>query len=184
MADKYQVYARQELATIDASLKDWFLSRRVAMERNMGIKAQLDSANMTGLCMNNSTVPTEQMSMWNDLVRGTPALEAELSMNAKEMKADMYAKLFDESTDMNHDCKVPGSVFLRCLKSSVSEPSKQCGASFNVFDACRKSMVQQQAAATSKSMMAQDLADKRAKALFDRRSVLLQAITGQPASVL
>ena len=29
-----------------------------------------------------------------------------LSLNAKEMKADMYMKMFDESTDMNHDCKV------------------------------------------------------------------------------
>jgi hypothetical protein len=122
------------------------------------------------------------MALWNDLVRGTPALESDLSLNAKEMKADMYAKLFDESTDMNHDCKVPGSVFLRCLKSSATDPSAQCGTSFNVFDACRKSVIQQQASATSKAMMAQDLADKRAKALFDRRSVLVQALTGQPAS--
>merc|ERR1719281_2251557 len=132
------------------------------MERNLGIKAQLDAANMTGLSMNNSTVPPEQMSLWNDLVHGTPTLEPGLSLNAKEMKADMYMKLFDESTDMNHDCKVPGSVYLRC----------------------RKSIVMQQAAATEKALMAQDLGDKRAKSMFDRRAVLLQAVTGQPASTL
>jgi len=181
MAEKYQEYARQELAAVEAGLKDWFISRRVMAERNLGIKAQLDAANMTGLSMNNSTVPPEQMSLWNDLVHGTPTLEPGLSLNAKEMKADMYMKIFDESTDMNHDCKVPGSVFLRCMKTSVTDGGN-CSGAFNVFDACRKSVVMQQAAATEKALMAQDLGDKRAKSMFDRRAVLLQAVSGQPAS--
>jgi hypothetical protein len=181
MAAKYQEYARQELTSVEAGIKDWFITRRVMMERNLGIKAQLDAASMTGLSMNNSAVPAEQMSMWNDLVHGTPTLEPGLSMNAKEMKADMYMKMFDESTDMNHTCKVPGSVFLRCLKSSATDGSS-CSSSFNVYDACRKSIVMGQAAATEKALMAQDLGDKRAKSMFDRRAVLLQAVTGQPNS--
>jgi hypothetical protein len=185
--DKYQVHARQELASVESQLKDWFLTRRVAMERNIGIKEQLDASNMTGLSMNPaSAVPTEKMALWSDLVRGTPELEDSLSTNAKEMKADMYLSLYDQSTDMNHECKVPGTAYLSCLKSnfgdSASSRAPKCSASFNVFDACRKSLLQQQAAATQKGLVSQDLADKRAKSLWDRRTVLLQAISGQPAS--
>ena len=184
--DKYQVHARMELEGVESQLKDWFLTRRVAMERNIGIKEQLDASNMTGLSMNNSAVPKEKMALWHDLTRGTPDLEDSLSTNAKEMKADMYLSLFDQSTDMNHDCKVPGTAYLSCLKSnfgeSASSRAPKCSASFNVFDACRKSLLQQQAAATQKALVAQDLSDKRAKSLWDRRTVLLQAIAGQPAS--
>ena len=40
----------------------------------------------------------------------------------------------------------------------------------------------QQAAATEKALTLQELADKRAKSMFDRRAVLLQAVQGQAAS--
>ena len=44
----YNAYTKMEVAGIEAELKDWFLSRRLEMERNMAIKKELDANNFTG----------------------------------------------------------------------------------------------------------------------------------------
>merc|ERR1719199_1891798 len=108
-ADRYQEYGTKEVQSIEAELKDWFLQRRFSMERNMAIKKELDSANFTGLSLSNADVPDAQKVLWSDLVQGKPELEDSLSSNAKVMKADMYTKMFKDSTDLDHACRVNGS---------------------------------------------------------------------------
>ena len=46
--EHYHEYTNMELAAIEGELKDWFISRRVDMERNLAIKKKLDAANVTG----------------------------------------------------------------------------------------------------------------------------------------
>merc|ERR1719329_2124312 len=99
-ADRYQEYSKKEVSFIDAELKDWFLQRRFSMERNIAIKKTLDENNFTGLSIANSDVPDAQRVMWSDLVKGKPEIEDSLSGNAKAMKADMYTKMFKDSTDL------------------------------------------------------------------------------------
>mmetsp|Transcript_75430 Transcript_75430/g.234042 ORF Transcript_75430/g.234042 Transcript_75430/m.234042 type:complete len:190 (+) Transcript_75430:81-650(+) len=181
VAARYQEYSSKEVAFIEAELKDWFLSRRFAMERNMAIKKALDSSNFAGLSMANIEVPDAQKVLWSDLVQGKPELEDTLSANAKTMKADMYMKIFKDSTDLDHTCRIPGSTYLRCIQENVKEKSTtrqmKCLPSFNTFDACRKGILQQQATALENSLIKQDIADRRAKALFERRTILLDTQT-------
>merc|ERR1712187_51490 len=89
---KYEEYSKKEIHFVEAELKDWFLQRRFAMERNMAIKKALDEGNFTGLSMSNADVPDAQKAIWSDLVQGKPELEDSLSTNARQMKADMYMK--------------------------------------------------------------------------------------------
>merc|ERR1712176_607527 len=125
-----------------------FLQRRFAMERNMAIKKALDENNFMGLSMANADVPDAQKVLWNDLVQGKPELDDALSTNAKAMKADMYAKTFNDATDLDHPCRVSGVTYLRCLSENFKEKSKtrqmKCMTDFSDFDACRKGMLQQQ----------------------------------------
>merc|ERR1712166_649598 len=104
-------------------------------------------------------------------------LEDSLSSNAKSMKADMYTKMFKEATDLDHPCRVAGSEYLRCVQDNFKEQSKsrqmKCMPLFGNFDACRKGVLQQQAGALENALVKQDIADRRAKALFERRSILL-----------
>merc|ERR1712203_147682 len=127
--------------------------------------------------MANSSVPDAQKVMWSDLVQGKPELDDGLSTNAKAMKADMYMKTFKDSTDLDHPCRVSGSTYIRCLQENFKDQSKtrqmKCLPHFSTFDACRKGVLQQQATALENSLIKQDIADRRAKALFERRSVLL-----------
>eukprot|EP00746_Dinoflagellata_sp_MGD_P165301 gnl/MRDRNA2_/MRDRNA2_94492_c0_seq1.p1 gnl/MRDRNA2_/MRDRNA2_94492_c0~~gnl/MRDRNA2_/MRDRNA2_94492_c0_seq1.p1 ORF type:complete len:185 (-),score=43.53 gnl/MRDRNA2_/MRDRNA2_94492_c0_seq1:177-731(-) len=178
---RYEEYTKKEITYIESELKDWFLSRRFAMERNLALKSTLDKNNFTGLAMANPDVPTAQKALWNDLVQGKPELEDSLSTNAKEMKADMYLKMFRDSTDLDNPCRIPGSAYLRCLQGSFSESSatraNKCASAFSIFDACRKSLLQQQTAATESALIKQDIADRRAKALFERRSILLDTLS-------
>merc|ERR1712113_745836 len=113
-----------------------------------------------------------QKVLWADLVQGKPELEDSLSANAKAMKADMYLKTFKDSTDLDHPCRVPGSAYLRCVQDNFKDQIKtrqmKCLPNFNTFDACRKGVLQQQAAALENSLVKQDIADRRAKALFER----------------
>merc|ERR1719456_756151 len=95
--DRYETYSKKEVAFIEAELKDWFLQRRFAMERNMAIKKALDEANFTGLSMANADVPDAQKVMWSDLVQGKPELDDSLSPNARAMKSYMYTKMFKDS---------------------------------------------------------------------------------------
>merc|ERR1712039_946526 len=117
-------YSKKEIQVVEAELKDWFLQRRFALERNMAIKKALDEGNFTGLSMANAEVPDAQRAMWSDLVQGKPELEDSLSLNAKQMKADMYLKTFKDATDMDHACRIPGSQYLQCVQSNFKDASK------------------------------------------------------------
>eukprot|EP00929_Paragymnodinium_shiwhaense_P078063 TRINITY_DN4038_c0_g2_i1.p1 TRINITY_DN4038_c0_g2~~TRINITY_DN4038_c0_g2_i1.p1 ORF type:complete len:188 (-),score=79.03 TRINITY_DN4038_c0_g2_i1:114-677(-) len=179
-AARYEEYSKKEVSFIETELKDWFLQRRFSMERNMAIKKALDSNNFTGLSMRNSDVPEAQQVMWADLVKGKPELEDALSANAKAMKVDMYSKMFKDATDLDHPCRVQGSEYLRCLQDNFKDSTKarqmKCMPMFSTFDACRKGLLQQQAKSLEESLVKQDIADKRAKALFERRSILLDTL--------
>merc|ERR1712187_1035880 len=133
--------------------------------------------NFTGLSMAHGDVPDVQKVLWNDLVQGKPELDDSLSTNAKAMKAEMYTKTFKDSTDLDHPCRVSGSTYLRCVQQNFKDTSRnremKCLPHFSTFDACRKGVLQQQATALETSLIKQDIADRRAKALFERRSVLL-----------
>eukprot|EP00421_Protoceratium_reticulatum_P049643 CAMPEP_0168444300 /NCGR_PEP_ID=MMETSP0228-20121227/44974_1 /TAXON_ID=133427 /ORGANISM="Protoceratium reticulatum, Strain CCCM 535 (=CCMP 1889)" /LENGTH=189 /DNA_ID=CAMNT_0008458731 /DNA_START=65 /DNA_END=634 /DNA_ORIENTATION=- len=178
---RYEEYGQREVSFIEAELKDWFLSRRFAMERNMAVKKALDTSNFTGLSMANAEVPDAQKVIWSDLVQGKPELDDALSTNAKAFKADMYLKTFKDATDLDHPCRIPGSTYLRCMQDNCKDVSKtrqmKCLPSFSTFDACRKGIVQQQAAALEGALVKQDIADRRAKALFERRSILLDTMS-------
>jgi len=93
--------------------------------------------------------------------------------------------MFRDATDLEHPCRLPGTGFLRCLKESAegvsggataginsAASSELCAASFSSFDQCRKGILAQQEEALRKSIMVQDLSDQRAKAMFERRTVL------------
>eukprot|EP00928_Gymnodinium_smaydae_P096061 TRINITY_DN83_c0_g1_i2.p1 TRINITY_DN83_c0_g1~~TRINITY_DN83_c0_g1_i2.p1 ORF type:complete len:217 (+),score=66.50 TRINITY_DN83_c0_g1_i2:99-653(+) len=178
---RYEEYSKKEVAFIETELKDWFLQRRFAMERNMALKATLDSENFTGLSMANASVPDAQKVAWSDLVQGRPELEDSLSANAKAMKADMYTKMFKDATDLDHPCRLSGSAYMRCLSDNFKDTSKvrqmKCSPDFSSFDACRKGMLQKQAQALESSLVKQDIADRRAKALFERRAILLDSVS-------
>mmetsp|Transcript_112530 Transcript_112530/g.220564 ORF Transcript_112530/g.220564 Transcript_112530/m.220564 type:complete len:190 (+) Transcript_112530:88-657(+) len=178
-AMRYAEYSKQEISFIEGELKDWFLQRRFAMERNIAIKKALDDNNFTGLSMSNSSVPPAQMALWSDLVQGKPELEDSLSTNAKQMKAEMYTKTFKDATDMDHPCRIPGSQYLQCVQANFKDTTgartPKCLSLFTTFDGCRKNILQQQAQALETSLVKQDIADRRAKALFERRSILLEA---------
>eukprot|EP00397_Hematodinium_sp_SG-2012_P064581 GEMP01091639.1.p1 GENE.GEMP01091639.1~~GEMP01091639.1.p1 ORF type:complete len:186 (+),score=55.45 GEMP01091639.1:242-799(+) len=181
MQARYEEYSKLSLGSIEAELKDWFLHRRFAAERHLAIKQQLDQENFSGLSLNNNAVPAEQTTLFGDLVHGKPTLEESLSTNARVMKAELYLKTFHNATDLEHPCRIPGSSFLRCLGdnalgTSASRDAK-CGNYFSAFDSCRKGLLSQQAQGLERSMMNQDIADRRAKALFERRSILLDTIS-------
>jgi len=53
---RYEEYSKKEISFIETELKDWFLQRRFAMERNMAVKKTLDENNFTGLSMANADV--------------------------------------------------------------------------------------------------------------------------------
>merc|ERR1712232_1105920 len=99
-------YTKKEIGFIESELKDWFLTRRFGMERNIALKKALDEKNFTGLAMANPDVPDAQKVLWSDLVQGKPELEDSLSNNAKAMKADMYTKTFKAATDLDHPCRL------------------------------------------------------------------------------
>merc|ERR1719432_532908 len=92
--------------------------------KDVAIKKALDDNNFTGLSINNASTPDEKKVMWSDLVQGKPELEDSLSTNAKQMKSDMYAKMFKDSTDLDHPCRVPGSQYLQCLQSNFKDLGK------------------------------------------------------------
>merc|ERR1719487_60644 len=143
----------------------------------MALKKALDSNNFSGLSIANDSVDPAQKVLWSDLVQKKPDLEDSLSSNAKQMKADLYMKMFKDSTDLDHPCRLPGTGYLRCLQDNFKDPTNtramKCQPLFTDFDACRKAMLSQQAQAVETALVKQDIADRRAKALFERRSILL-----------
>eukprot|EP00392_Amoebophrya_sp_AT5.2_P011041 g11116.t1 len=106
--DQYDAYTTVEVAGLESELKDWFLSRRVEMERALTVKKALDEKNFTGLSLNNASLPSTQRVIWGDLVCGKPTLDKGLSENARVMKAEMYLKTFKDATDLDHLCRIPG----------------------------------------------------------------------------
>merc|ERR1711862_988292 len=136
--------------------------------------------NFTGLSMANKEVPEAQQVMWNDLVKGKPELDDSLSANAKQMKAEMYTTMFKDATDLEHPCRISGAGYLRCLADNFKDASKarsmKCASDFGAFDACRTGVPTQQGTALEKALLQQDIADRRAKALFERRSILLDSM--------
>eukprot|EP00386_Alphamonas_edax_P001859 GDKI01005624.1.p2 GENE.GDKI01005624.1~~GDKI01005624.1.p2 ORF type:complete len:144 (-),score=37.74 GDKI01005624.1:693-1124(-) len=107
-SQRFAEHAKQEIGLIEKELKDWFLNRRICMERNIALKKTLDARNTTGLSINNPNLPDAQRVMWTDLVNGRPELEDQLSVDAREMKADKYLQMFKEATDLDHPCRIPG----------------------------------------------------------------------------
>ncbi|KAF4729732.1 hypothetical protein FOZ62_011421, partial [Perkinsus olseni] len=178
--EKYQAYVTSELNGIERDLKEWFLTRRFRMERALAIKKELDDNNFTGLSNNApEDIPVPEKVMWSDIVAGRPSLGGEeLSVDAKQRKADTYTRMFDNATDNDHKCRPAGMTFFRCLSSNFASHTvdKECDAEFKAFDQCRQSIVKEQADATSSALLAQDIADRRARALFERRMVLLDSL--------
>jgi len=174
---RYEEYSKKEISFIETELKDWFLTRRFGMERNMAVKQALDGSNFSGLSNANAAVDPAQKVLWGDLVHNKPELDDCLSTNGKQMKSDMYMKMFKDSTDLDHPCRLPGTGYLRCLQDNFKDMSKtrsmKCASFFGEFDACRQAMVAQQTQAVENALVKQDIADRRAKALFERRSILL-----------
>jgi len=92
-------------------------------------------------------------------------------------QADMYTTMFKDATDFDHPCRVGGATYLRCVSDNYKQFSKTrqatCMASFKAFDGCRKETLDSQAKAVENSLVKQDIADRRAKSLFERRSILM-----------
>ncbi|CAK0855897.1 unnamed protein product [Prorocentrum cordatum] len=155
------------------------------MERNVAIKKALDDNNFTGLSINNPSVPDEKKLMWSDLVQGKPELEDSLSSNARQMKAEMYTSMFKDSTDLDHPCRIPGSVYLRCVQDNVKANQKnreaKCTPLFGAFDACRKGVLSQQAGAVQAALAKQDIADRRAKARPLVAALVVSARSSSPS---
>merc|ERR1712232_916111 len=147
----------------------------------MAMKKAFDDSNFTGLSMANPDVDASQKVMWSDLVQGKPDLDDSLTTNAKQMKGEMYMKMFKDSTDLDHTCRLPGVNYLRCLQDNFKDPTQtrtmKCTPAFSSFDVCRKGLLAQQASAVESAMIKQDIADRRAKALFERRAILLDTLT-------
>ncbi len=62
--NRYEEYVKGEIEGMDAELKSWWISRRLAMERNMAIKNKLQQHNFSGLSMNNNDVPDTQKVLY------------------------------------------------------------------------------------------------------------------------
>jgi len=180
MQQRYEQYSKLDLAGIEAELKNWFIQRRFAAERNLAIKKTLDANNFTGLSMNNPNVTPEMRAIWGDLTQGKPEVEESLSKNARIMKSELYLKTFQNATDLDHPCRTSGVAYLRCLgDNALSQENvrdSKCNALFPAFDQCRKEIIERQKTNLERSLTNQDIADRRAKALFERRSIILDTI--------
>eukprot|EP00918_Siedleckia_nematoides_P035843 GHVU01077870.1.p1 GENE.GHVU01077870.1~~GHVU01077870.1.p1 ORF type:complete len:201 (-),score=33.71 GHVU01077870.1:13-615(-) len=167
---------RAELHEVEASLKDWFLSRRIAMERNIAMKKLFDRYNLSGLgasLSQSSEVPVPQRVMWDDLVNGEPSLEDKLSPEAREMKADMYMRMFKGASDVSHFCRIPGVDYFKCLqrnfRASHAERTSACFPQFTSFATCRVAVKEEQQAAVRQAEADQDMEDRKAAVSGQRR---------------
>ncbi|GFE55758.1 myosin heavy chain, putative [Babesia ovis] len=173
---------RSEIASIDSRLKQWFLFRRVQAERAMSIKKLMDDNNFVGLACNNNNIDVVDRVMWSDIVKGRPELEDTLSVNAREMKADMYMDIFTQSCDLDHVCRLPGSKYFQCLQQNFSidrnTRSSRCDSAFSAFDTCRKGLQLQQNANLQEALKRQQMQDSEAEALFNKRMELMKKLEG------
>lgn len=176
---------RAEIWQIEQRLKTWFINRRVSMERNISLRKVFWRYNMVGLSMNGST-PEPGRSMWEDIVTGKPDVEDSLSMDGREMKADMYMKLFKEATDIEHVCRIPGVSYLRCIQENYKVPhpvrNGLCGSQFTSFDVCRKGIILQQETSVKNSLLRQHREDMESQELFNLRLRLLDSLKGETVS--
>mmetsp|Transcript_25133 Transcript_25133/g.20670 ORF Transcript_25133/g.20670 Transcript_25133/m.20670 type:complete len:91 (-) Transcript_25133:66-338(-) len=87
------------------------------------------------------------------------------------------------ATDNDHKCRPTGMTFFRCLSTNFASPAvdSECDGEFKAFDQCRQDIVKEQADATNNALLAQDIADRRARALFERRMVLLDSLKATEA---
>ncbi|KYO00253.1 hypothetical protein PGSY75_0927100 [Plasmodium gaboni] len=170
---------KSEINSIENELKNWFLKRRLNMEINYSLKKLFDSYNFVGLSINNNINLKDKM-LWYDIVNGKPELEDTLSMDAKEYKADQYLYLWNKSTTVDNACRLVGSIYFRCLKNNYqlkqSEREHNCIQNFINFNNCRKALKLQQANNIKDSLIKQNMEDNIAKALFERRSLLLDML--------
>lgn len=171
---------QQELRSIEEELKEWWITRKVALERHRSLHALLVRHNFVGLSVNSPELPDPQRALWTDLVIGEPKLEDSLSVDAREKKADLYLKMFGEAADLENPACAPGLAYLRCLKDQRTETharrSEACRQRFEAFDEARKELLMQQANATERAMVQQDAEDHRAKSLFERRLNVLSLL--------
>jgi hypothetical protein len=174
--EKFTAYAQAELAGIESALKEWFLTRRFRLERALAMKKELDENNFTGLSINNPDLAHKDAVMWRDLVIGKPSIESQLSVDAQTRKVETYTSMFDKATDGDHPCRPSGMTFLRCLDDHRVEADKNCLSEFEKFDACRAGIIAQQRNAIDSKLVEQDIEDKRAKSLFERRQVLIDTL--------
>ena len=173
--EKFAAYAKAELAGIETALKEWFITRRFRLERALAIKSKFDEHNFTGMSMTNiASLPPREAAMWRDLVIGQPHVESTLSQDAKTRKIELYMDMFDKATDADNACRPSGMTFLRCLEKGAAG---ECTESFTAFDACRAGLLKQQRDAIDSRLVQQDVEDKRAKSLFERRQVLIDTLS-------
>ena len=166
-------YTRAEVAGIESALEDWYCERKFRMDKAIAIKQILEKNNFSGLSHTAPNVGAKEAILWKDIVSGRPNIDPELSSDAKLRKADSYAELFDNSTDVEHPCRGSGMAFLRCLQDNSKSVGSICDDSFKPFDQCRNDMFKAQRASMESALFKQDSEDRRAKALFERRQKLI-----------
>ncbi|CAD2090371.1 conserved Plasmodium protein, unknown function [Plasmodium chabaudi chabaudi] len=172
---------KSEIRSIENELKNWFIKRRLNMELNYSLKKLFDNYNFVGLSINRNIDMKDKM-MWYDMVNGKPELEDTLSIDAKEYKCDQYIDMWNSSTTVDNPCRLVGSIYFRCLKNNYTlnqaDREHKCIHSFMNFNNCRKALKLQQANNIKNSMIKQNTEDNIAKALFERRSKLLEMVKG------
>ncbi|VEV56094.1 conserved Plasmodium protein, unknown function [Plasmodium vinckei vinckei] len=172
---------KSEIKSIENELKNWFIKRRLNMELNYSLKKLFDNYNFVGLSINRNIDMKDKM-MWYDMVNGKPELEDTLSIDAKEYKSDQYIDMWNSSTTVDNPCRLVGSIYFRCLKNNYTlnqaDREHKCIHSFMNFNNCRKALKLQQANNIKNSMIKQNTEDNIAKALFERRSKLLEMVKG------
>lgn len=171
-----------ELGSIERQLKDWFLTRRVLMERTTALKRLFTEHNVTGLTGKASTTASaRERVLWDDLTQSRPAIEETLSLNARNMKADMYLHMFKTATSLDHPCREPGVSYLMCLKDHTQDDTVKrdsvCNDLFKTFSVCRTSVINQQADSLRSTLAQQQQHDNYAAQLWNRRAELLAQIS-------
>ncbi|CDJ57854.1 hypothetical protein, conserved [Eimeria maxima] len=98
----------------------------------------------------------------------------------------MYMKMFGAAAELENPVCAPGMIYLRCLKENRTETHARrteiCRQKFEAFDAARKALLMQQEDATEKALVEQNIADLRAKSLFERRLHLLSLLEAANAA--
>lgn len=171
---------RNEINLLEKELKDWFIKRRLNMELNYSLKQLFDNYNFVGLSINNNINVKDKM-LWYDIVNGKPEIDDNLSLDAREYKADSYLNIWNKSTTLENPCRLVGSIYFRCLKDNFKlnrfDREYKCLHNFINFNSCRKALKLQQANNMKASLIKQNIEDKNANAMFERRSLLLDMLS-------